>query len=296
MKPLYKQQNTLSVVDIKKTLEIFYKEDKINHDLSTICCTSKHDPLTTAQLIAEEDLIVAGLPLFDIHFQPTNILNKTNQPRKHTLQEGSVCHAGDVLYKIEAPASTLLSYERVLLNLIQRMSGIASLTNQYVQMLNSPNIKILDTRKTTPGLRLFEKYAVFIGGGYNHRFDLNEGVMIKDNHLVIIENLDSQLIKFQQKYPNKKIQIEVDNFKQLKTIVTSLSIKIDAVLLDNMNATQTEKCSKFIRKNLPQCFIESSGGINLKNITNYQSLDIDGISIGALTHQANSKNIKLEFQ
>ena len=296
MEPLYQQQKTLHVSKIKKKLAAFYKEDKTNHDLSTICCTSKKDPLTRAQLIAEEDLIVAGLPLFDIQFKSTNSTKNIDKVSKNILKDGSVCYAGDILYELEAPASILLSYERILLNLIQRMSGIASLTNQYVQTLNSSTIKILDTRKTTPGLRLFEKYSVFLGGGYNHRFDLNEGVMIKDNHLAIIDDLDTHLIEFHQQYPNKKIQIEVDNFKQLKGILNSLTIKIDAILLDNMNATQTAKCAQLIRKSLPDCFIESSGGINLNNITNYQSLDIDGISIGALTHQANSKNIKLEFQ
>ena len=287
MEALYKQQKTLCVADIQKKIEIFSEEDKIKQDLSTNYCTMKNDPRTRAQLIAEEDLIVAGLPLFDLQFQSKNI--------KENKKEGSICYAGDVLYELEAPASILLSYERILLNLIQRMSGIASLTNQYVQTLNSSTIKVLDTRKTTPGLRLFEKYAVYIGGGYNHRFDLNEGMMIKDNHLAIIENLNAHLIYFKQKHPNKKIQIEVDNFKQLKGILNSLTIKLDAILLDNMNATQTAKCASLIRKNLPQCFIESSGGINLKNIKNYQALDIDGISIGALTHQVNSKNIKLEF-
>ena len=288
MEPLYTQQRTISSSDIVKKLERFYKEDKTQQDLSTICATRKNDPQTRAQLVAEEGLVVAGLPLFDMHFPK----NKTSQHKK----EGSFCKPGEILYELEAPASTLLSHERILLNLIQRMSGIASLTNQYVKTLNSPTIKILDTRKTTPGIRIFEKYAVYIGGGYNHRFDLNEGVMIKDNHLAIIKNLDSNLIYLQQKHPNKNIQIEVDNFNQLNSILNSITIKIDAILLDNMNAKQTEKCTTLIRKHLPQCFIESSGGINLQNILHYKPLDIDGISIGALTHQAQSKNIKLEFQ
>ena len=288
MEPLYTQQKTICSADIIKKLKTFYKEDKIQQDLSTICATRKKDPQTRAQLIAEEEMIVAGLPLFDIHF-PQN--NKTQHK-----QEGSACKPGEILYELEAPASTLLSYERILLNLIQRMSGIASLTNQYVKKLDSSTIKILDTRKTTPGLRIFEKYAVYIGGGYNHRLDLNDGVMIKDNHLAIMENLDSNLSYLKQQHPDKKIQIEVDNFNQLNNILNSINIKIDAILLDNMNAKQTKKCAALIRQRLPKCFIESSGGINLKNILNYKELDVDGISIGALTHQANSKNIKLEFK
>ena len=288
MEPLYTQQRTISSSDVVKKLERFYKEDKTQQDLSTICATRKNDPQTRAQLIAEEDLVVAGLPLFDMHFPK-------NKPSQHK-KEGSFCKPGEVLYELKAPASTLLSHERILLNLIQRMSGIASLTNQYVKKLDSSTIKILDTRKTTPGLRVFEKYAVYIGGGYNHRFDLNDGVMIKDNHLAIIKNLGSNLSYLKQNHPDKKIQIEVDNFDQLNTILNSIKIKIDAILLDNMNAKQTKKCAALIRQLLPKCFIESSGGINLKNILNYKELDVDGISIGALTHQANSKNIKLEFK
>ena len=160
----------------------------------------------------------------------------------------------------------------------------------------SSNIKILDTRKTTPGLRLFEKHAVCIGGGYNHRFDLYEGVMIKDNHLIIIDNLDLTLQTLKTEHPNKKIEIEVDTFDQLEKFLDLLSVSVDAILLDNMNKSETIKCVQTIRQHLPSCFIESSGGINLDNILNYKDVGVDGISIGALTHQAQSKNIKFEFQ
>ena len=170
------------------------------------------------------------------------------------------------------------------------------MTHKYVTTLDSSTIKILDTRKTTPGLRLFEKYAVCMGGGHNHRFDLYDGVMIKDNHLVIIGNLNNALYQLKESHPNKKIQIEVDTFNQLKTILQSLSHPVDAILLDNMNNTETKQCAQLIRQTLPQCFIESSGGITLNNITQYKDTDIDGLSIGALTHQATSKNITFELQ
>ena len=288
MKPLYTQHSTLPFDYIEKKLALFLKEDNIEKDLSTLFSTKTKDPQTTADLIAEEDLIIAGLPIINVMFK--------NYFIKQYKKEGDICQAGDILCSISAPASVLLSNERVLLNLIQRTSGIASLTNTYVKTLNSSKTKILDTRKTTPGLRLFEKYAVSIGGGYNHRFDLYDGVMIKDNHLVIIKNLDSSLIHLKKEHPSKKIQIEVDTFNQLELILNSIHTKVDAILLDNMDKTQTIKCSQFIRKHEPQCFIELSGGINLKNILNYQDVDIDGISIGGLTHQASSKNIKFEFQ
>jgi len=288
MDPLYTQHTQLSKQDIIEQLRLFDKEDKVTQDLSTICATNKKDPHITASLIAEQNLIVAGLSIIDVMFEKHDVIKYK--------KDGDQCVPYENICDISAPASTLLSYERILLNLIQRMSGIASLTNQYIRTLNSSKIKILDTRKTTPGLRLFEKHAVAIGGGYNHRFDLYDGVMIKDNHLIIIDNLDYTLQKLKKEHPNKKIQLEVDTFNQLETFLHSLSVSLDAVLLDNMNKQETTKCTQFIRRHLPNCFIESSGGINLNNILDYKDVDVDGISVGALTHQAQSKNIKFEFQ
>ena len=288
MEPLYTQRLSLSTIDIQNQLRVFYKEDQANKDLTTIFSTQKNNPKITAQLIAEERLIISGLPILDVMFRSYDV-----DKQKH---EGERCYKGDVLCHITAPAATLLSYERIMLNLIQHMSGVASLTDLYVKKINSSKIKILDTRKTTPGLRLFEKYSVCLGGGYNHRFDLHEGAMFKDNHLVVIDNLNLRIQTLKHKHPNTPIQIEVDTYAQLESILNSVSTPIDAFLLDNMNKAETALCTKLIRQKLPQCFIESSGGINLNNILNYTNLNIDGISIGALTHQATSKNIKLEFQ
>ena len=288
MKPLYTQCSTLPLDYIEKKVKLFFKEDNADRDLSTLFSIQTNNHKMTANLIAEEDLIIAGLPIINVMFK--------NYYIKQYKKEGDICQTGDIICSISAPASVLLSNERILLNLIQRISGVASLTNTYVKTLNSSKIKILDTRKTTPGLRLFEKYAVYIGGGYNHRFDLYDGVMIKDNHLVIIKSLDSSLMQLKKEYPTKKIQIEVDTFNQLELIFNSIQTKVDAILLDNMNKTQINQCAQLIRTYSSKCFIESSGGINLKNILNYKDSDIDGISIGALTHQAASKNIKFEFK
>ena len=285
---LYTQQTQLAKEDIIQQLNLFYKEDKVDQDLSTLCATHNKDPHITASLVAEQNLVVAGLSIIDVMFEKYDVI-------KHK-KNGDQCEPYENICNISAPASILLSYERILLNLIQRISGIASLTNQYVSTLNSSKIKILDTRKTTPGLRLFEKHAVAVGGGYNHRFDLYDGAMIKDNHLIIIDNLNLTLQKLKKEHPNKKIQLEVDTFNQLENFLQSLSVSLDAVLLDNMSKQETTKCTQFIRRHLPNCFIESSGGINLNNILDYADVDIDGISVGALTHQAQSKNIKLEFQ
>ena len=288
MKPLYTQHNTLDKRYIETQVQRFYQEDQTNKDLSTLFLANNKNKNITALLIAEEELIVTGLPIANIMFKDYSII-------KHK-KDGEHCLAGDIICSISGPAAKLLSYERTLLNLIQRMSGIAFLTMQYVNLLNSSTIKILDTRKTTPGLRLFEKYAVCMGGGYNHRLDLFDGVMIKDNHLVISENLDIQLNALKKEYPHKKIQLEVDTFNQLENFLHTLSISLDAILLDNMTPAQTIRCVTLIRQKQPNCFIESSGGITLANVSDYKNVKVDGISIGALTHQAQSENIKFEFK
>ena len=286
MKPLYTQHTTIPEQYILDSFERFLIEDQANYDLSTkYSIDTKHT--ACAHIIAEEPLIFSGGIIFKTVLKEYDV--------KLFIQDGEPCNAGDLIAQITAPAQLLLSYERILLNLIQRLSGISFLTAQYVQTLNSSSIKILDTRKTTPGIRLFEKYAVCMGGGYNHRLDLYHGVMLKDNHLTLINDLEQVLNKLKQQHPTKKIQIEIDYFDQLQENLKP-HFQIDAILLDNMNRTQTIQCVNYIAEHWPRCFIESSGGVHLDNLHNYVDTGIHAISIGALTHQAVSKNIKLEFK
>ena len=287
MKLLYTQQTALRKEYIKNKIELFLKEDKVENDLSTIYTVSNKKKFI-AELVAEESLVFVGKQIIEYIFRTSNI--------KFYKKEGHFCKKGDIICQIDAPAQILLSNERVMLNLIQRLSGVASLTRKYANQVKGSNIKILDTRKTTPGLRSFEKYAVSVGGGFNHRLDLFEGVMLKDNHLAIKKDISPSLIKIKQKYPIKNIQLEIDFFQQLETIYYPNHKDIDAILLDNMDRLETIKCVDYIKKINKSCFIESSGGINLKNIKNYIETGIHGISIGALTHQATSKNIKLEIK
>ena len=287
MKLLYTQQTSLKKEYIKNKIDLFLKEDRAENDLST-AYTIKNEKKVIAELVAEESLVFAGKKIIDYIFRNTNI--------SFYKKEGGFCKKGEIICQIEAPAPTILSNERVMLNLTQRLSGIASLTAQYIKQVKGSNIKILDTRKTTPGLRVFEKYAVSVGGGFNHRLDLFDGVMLKDNHLAIKKNISKSLLKFKKKYPTKKVQLEIDFFQQLETIYSPNQKYIDAILLDNMDRLETIKCSNYIKHTNKKCFIESSGGINLNNIKNYIGTGIHGISIGALTHQATSKNIKLEIK
>tara|TARA_B100000401_G_C52472438_1_gene561863 strand:- start:141 stop:656 length:516 start_codon:yes stop_codon:yes gene_type:complete len=171
------------------------------------------------------------------------------------------------------------------------MCGIATETNKYAQKAFRKNIKILDTRKTTPGIRIFEKYASKCGGGFNHRFNLSKGVMIKDNHIGANKGISSIFKK--SKKINAPIQVEIDTLKQLQKV---LEYKIDAVLLDNMNSLEIKECIKAIKESGKKIFIEVSGGINYKTLNKYLIKGVDAISIGATIHQATFKNIKLEFE
>ena len=196
--------------------------------------------------------------------------------------------------EIIGPANIILSVERVMLNLIQRLSGIATITQNYIQILNNNNIKILDTRKTTPGLRLFEKHAIALGGGYNHRLDLSKGILIKDNHIIAAGSITNAINLIKKNNLNLPIEIEIDNLDQLKE---ALTMSINGVLLDNMSISNIIKAVEIIRnnKNNSQIFIEASGGITKKNLHSFVNTGVNGLSIGAITHSAISKDIKLEF-
>ena len=179
--------------------------------------------------------------------------------------------------------------------MIQRLSGIATTTNTLVKKLKKLNLQLLDTRKTTPGLREFEKFAVYIGGGTNHRFSLKDAVMIKDNHLIGNPNLRDAVEKAASKNPGKDIEVEVDTRKQLEEV---LETKATSILLDNFSPKKLPNTIKHIRahKNGLNIYIELSGGINIKNINEYCIKGVDGISMGALTHNITSKDISLDLK
>ena len=288
MKALYTQHSKLTSQYIDQKLNDFLIEDHADTDLTTKVTLLKKPSTATAKIVVEQKLIFVGTDIIKRIFNDADI--------NILVSEGTKCVPGDVVATIKGESQLLLSRERVLLNLLQRLSGVATLTNQYVTQLNSSAIKILDTRKTTPGLRLFEKHAVTVGGGYNHRLDLEDGAMFKDNHLAITANISSSLKKIKEDHPGKKIQIEVDTIEQLQNLCHDNLIDVDAVLLDNMLPEQVIQCASLIRKNNNKCFIEVSGGITLDNLSDYNQTDVDGISIGAITHQSVSKNIKFEFE
>ena len=282
----YFQYNKLPSKYITNNIKDFLNEDMPGGDITTINTVPKTS-IITAKIIAAEDMIFSGKKIIEKCFIDSCKV-------KMNYEDGQKIFINDIIGSIEGPAQIILSRERVMLNLVQRLCGITTISNQYSQVAKPYNIKILDTRKTTPGLRLFEKYAVSIGGAFNHRLNLSEGILIKDNHIVSAGSITNAIRTMKQLKIELPIELEVDNLKQIKE---ALKIGVDGFLLDNMQPEKIEEAVSLIRKNHKgeNIFIEASGGITLNNIIPYLKTGINAISIGALTHHAVSKDIKLDF-
>lgn len=250
----------------------------LNEDISygdiTTDSIIKNYKKAKVDLIAKEDGIICGLEIFKRVF---NILENTEV--KFFVKDGDSVFKGSKIGEIFGDVRILLTGERVALNFLQRMSGIATLTRNFVKELENTKIKLLDTRKTTPNLRIFEKYSVTIGGGCNHRFGLNDGVLIKDNHIAAAGNIKNAVNMVKSNAPFvRKIEVEVESLKQL---TEALDAKADIIMLDNMDIATMESAIKIING---KAEIEVSGNVDLKNIKNLSKLKINYISTGALTH------------
>jgi nicotinate-nucleotide pyrophosphorylase (carboxylating) len=282
----FPQYINLSEKYIRAKISEFLAEDLPNGDVTTDSIIPETEYIT-AKIQALEKLTFAGAIIIPHCFGSKCQMNVFKS-------DGEVVESGEILGKIHGPAQTILSCERVMLNLIQRLSGIASASRKYVQLAKAYDVKILDTRKTTPGLRLFEKYAVTVGGAYNHRLNLSEGILIKDNHLSSTRTVSDALKAVKGLNPHLPVELEVDNFDQ---IYEALIIGVDGFLLDNMSPDFIKEAVKIIRNSEggSNIFIEASGGINDENIISYLETGVHAISIGAITHGAISKNINLEL-
>lgn len=283
---LYKQITKIPSNFITKKINEFLLEDIPNKDLTTDNIFLNDTNIISAKLLAKNDLILSGEILLDYFF--------TEEQIKRYFKDGDKVRKGEYIAEINTTSSDILKKERVLLNLIQRMSGIATITNIYAEKLKDSGIKILDTRKTTPGLRYFEKYAVQCGGGTNHRFDLSSAVMIKDNHIACAGSISKAIEMILESKEDAPIEIEVDTLEQLDEV---LKYPVDSILLDNFNREMTIEAVKIIRKKqIKNIVIESSGGITLENISDYIGTGIDAISSGALTHSVKAADISLDIE
>ncbi len=284
---LYPQLKSLPEEYIKNKVNEFLLEDAPNGDFTANAIFPV--PRKSKGVIeAEDNIVFAGRQVIPYFFSDSAKINMY-------CDDGDFIQNKATIAVIETDANHLLRVERPLLNLLQRLCGVATQTRKYVELAKSSGIRILDTRKTTPGLRIFEKYAVICGGGTNHRLDLTSGILIKDNHISATGSITLAVESVKAKNYNLPIEVEVDNFEQIEEALRS---EIDGILLDNFTPEKTKEAVYFIR-NFPtekKIFIESSGGINLKNIEPYLSTGIDAISVGALTHSAPAANIHIEFE
>lgn len=245
-----------------------------------------------ACFVARESLVVSGLEAAQAVFFEAG--GEKEVMFAVLVSEGHRVPVGSVLAEAEGLAHPIFAAERVSLNLLMRLSGIATLTSRYVEAVVGTGAKIVDTRKTTPGLRLLEKAAVRAGGGTNHRFGLDDGILIKDNHLALVGGVAKAVRQARTKVPHLlKIEVEVESLKALQE---ALLAGADAVLLDNMSPEGIHRCVELVRKEDPGILVEASGGIDLRNVRSYAEAGPDLISVGALTHSASAVDISLEVE
>ena len=272
----------------EKLIDLAFAEDIGDGDHTTLCCIPE-DAEGAQKLLVKEEGILAGVEVakrifrrFDLGLQVEQLLN-----------DGAHVKPGDIAFIVRGSVRSLLQTERLMLNVMQRMSGIATVTARYMKELEGTGCKVLDTRKTTPGMRVLEKEAVRIGGGMNHRIGLFDMILLKDNHVDFAGGIKAALDRSQaylkEKGMNLKIEIEVRNFDELQQALDHGGA--DRIMLDNFSVADTRKAVEIINH---RCEVESSGGITLATIRQYALCGVDFISVGALTHSV--KSLDLSFK
>ena len=279
----------LTIAEIRRAVHAALAEDIGSGDATTLA-TVPANATANAVMRAREPLVVAGLDFTEAAFCELSAKIKI----KVTSRDGQRVKAGATMMKISGPARAILSAERVALNFVQRLSGVATLTAQFVEAIHGTPAQILDTRKTTPGWRRFEKYAVACGGGKNHRVGLFDMILIKDNHLAALRNEKPNAIaaavqRARKKFSNLKVEVEADTLKQVEQ---ALNARADFILLDNMTLAQLQQAVKIVKG---RAKTEASGGVNLKTVRSIAGTGVDFISVGALTHSARAVDIGLDF-
>ena len=257
---------------------------------ATSLATIDPEATSSARMVARQSLVVAGIELAEIAFR--EVSPKVEVTRR--VNDGSSAGPKDVLLEVTGNTRALLTAERVSLNFVQRLSGVATLTAKYVEAVRGTRAQILDTRKTTPGLRRLEKYAVTCGGGKNHRFGLFDMVLIKDNHLAALMGerpnaIAAAVKRARQQYPNLKVEVETDSLEQVQQAVDAGA---DVILLDNMSVEQLRQAVHLVAS---RAKTEASGGVTLATVRSIAETGVDMISVGALTHSATAVDIGLDF-
>ena len=271
-------------VNIDDLILMALKEDISSEDITTNS-VMREKKLGTVQLICKQDGVIAGLEIFKRVFE---LLDRETVTKLY-FKDSDKVKKGDLLGEVEGDIRVLLSGERTALNYLQRMSGIATYTNNMVKLLKGSSVKLLDTRKTTPNMRIFEKYAVKVGGGNNHRYNLSDGILLKDNHIDAAGGV-ANAIKMAKEYAPfvRKIEVEVENLDMLKE---ALDAGADIIMLDNMTPEMMKEAVKLTRG---KAVTECSGNITKENIQTIIDTGVDYVSSGALTHSAPILDVSLK--
>jgi nicotinate-nucleotide pyrophosphorylase (carboxylating) len=272
-------------------------EDRATRDATSYACI---DPQQRASgtILAKQDCILAGVGaiarILDVYAALDGAVVSHYEVTSHPeIFDGVRLHAGHSVAVVRHNARVLLSCERVILNFLQRLSGIATLTRKYVEAISGTKARVLDTRKTAPGLRALDKYAVRCGGGQNHRLDLSDGVLIKNNHIALAGGLVPALeLALRNRQGTGTIEIEVRNLSELEDALTHGA---EAVLLDNMSVEMVRQAVERCRRETRRIPIECSGGIKLENIRGYAETGVDFISVGALTHSVSAVDMSMRI-
>jgi nicotinate-nucleotide pyrophosphorylase (carboxylating) len=274
--------------NFEQLIKLWFAEDIGDGDHTTLSCIPA-TAIGKSQLIVKENGVLAGVEV------ARQIFKAFDPDLKMTIyiKDGAQVKVGDIAFIVEGRIQSLLQTERLMLNVMQRMSGVATRTSQYVKMLEGTNTRVLDTRKTTPGLRLLEKEAVKIGGGVNHRIGLYDMILLKDNHVDFAGGIDKAIIRAQnyckEKGKELKIEIEVRSFDELAQVMAIGGV--DRIMLDNFSVENTRKAVEIIAGKFET---ESSGGITFDTLRQYAECGVDFISVGALTHSV--KSLDLSFK
>ena len=273
---------------IDRLIDLSFAEDIGDGDHTTLSCIPA-DAMGKSKLLIKEEGILAGIEVAKEVFRRFDPTMKVEV----FIQDGTHVKPGDVAMVVEGKVQSLLQTERLMLNIMQRMSGIATMTNKYVKKLEGTKTRVLDTRKTTPGMRIMEKMAVKIGGGCNHRIGLFDMILLKDNHVDFAGGIEAAITRCHQylKEKNKdlKIEIEVRNFDELQEAMRVGGI--DRIMLDNFNIENTKKAVEMVAGRYE---LESSGGITFATLRDYAECGVDYISVGALTHSV--KGLDMSFK
>ncbi len=276
--------------DVRIAVQAALAEDIGSGDATTLA-TVPEQAHAAAEMAAREPIVVAGLEFAMVAFQQmSREIDVVDQ-----CADGDSVPPGAALLNVRGPARAILSAERVALNFVQRLSGVATLTKRFVDMVAGTNAKILDTRKTTPGWREFEKYAVTCGGGLNHRRGLYDMILIKDNHLAALRHekpnsISAAIARARAQYPKLKVEVEADHLDQVQQAAEAGA---DFILLDNMTPDQLRAAVQLING---RAKTEASGGVNLETVRSIAQTGVDFISVGALTHSARAVDIGLDFK